>query len=372
MNGDLEDSKIPLEFRERNIRMLAWFPRNKKALLLAENLKTAVAALPSTGKKESLLKVIDDYLEVGGSLEISPEKRRQLCIACITGTPEADPEMTEEMAWYMLSVPGKSEGEDPKIWKEMIAPAAERLKADNPSYSAKRLLAAGWIVDSLVDDTTLKNWLTQDESEELFFIAAKALVRRSKISELVEFAWKQPGFLKVKILEILVYGGKDAYDPDRKARSPDYEAKENVFWEYCARRMPVDTAVALWTGHDRGSENPFNRIIHDPLQDFFSQVAESGGTEKKFGHKEADRLRLALEMLSSWQLSEDDGIIVALLEHKAWVEEVSYVSGWSKIVNKRYFLREAAKQALMKRGKPVPKGVVLKSELPASGNSLDE
>ncbi len=230
------------------------------------------------------------------------------------------------------------------------------------------MLSAVWIVDSLIKNDELLEWLTQTSSERLRDLAASALARRSRFDTLVAFAWKQPGPVQLKILQTLTNAGVE-YDSMATTRpvlrQANFENKEHLFWQHCADTMPVETANALWHWSYRAGYNPFNRLIHDPLRDHFKATAIVPSPEVEISAMEASRSQVALQMLASWHLEEDDSVMNALLKHGAYIKQERWVSenGGQHVISRKYLYREIAKQALIARGQPIPADLVLETEI---------
>ena len=239
-----------------------------------------------------------------------------------------------------------------------------RLNRSEPG-DPDAILSAGWIVDALVTDEELLGWLSQTSSERLQYLGAEALARRSRFSSLVEFAWNQPGPVQLRILTTLTFAGPR--DPSgrtrRVVRQPSFEDKEHLFWEHCAKTLPIETANALWDYEYASGRNPFNRLIHDPLRDHFKSEAARSNVEVEITQQQSYPLRTALQMLASWRMEEDDAVMTALLKHGAYTKEESWQGDNfdQHIVKKRFVYREIARQALIARGQAVQSNVVVES-----------
>jgi hypothetical protein len=364
---------LPLKTRAESIRCLIWYPRNEVAINRVKELKPKVLALPASADREALSSAMDDYLAKVDAPKPSPAELMKLCIARITDDSSADPSMDKDTAWRLLAVPPPSGdspsnsayGLDPRDWQRVIAPAVALLKQDAKQGihgGAEAILSAGWIVDTLVTDEGLLGWLSQTSSERLHLLGAEALARRSRFSNLVEFAWKQPGPVQLKILPILAFAGPryTSGGTRRSVRQPAYENKEHLFWEHCAKTMPIETANALWDHDYTNGRNPFNRLIHDPLHDHFKSEAARSLAEVEITQQQAYPLRSALRMLASWRMEEDDAVMTALLKHGAYIKEGSRREDLD-IVKKRFLYREIAKEALIARGQAVPSDAVVES-----------
>jgi hypothetical protein len=128
--------------------------------------------------------------------------------------------------------------------------------------------------------------------------------------------------------------------------------------------MPSETAAALFSYEFVNGNNPYNRLIHDPLHEFFKKEASVGRQEKLLSQQDDSRLSTALLMLASWKLEEDDSLMRELLEHGGYTIQKTWVGGYrGEVVTKRYTIRLTAKQALLKRGVPLPPNVVIEKEM---------
>jgi hypothetical protein len=365
-----------LKSRAEDVRSLIWYPRNEIAINRARELKAKVSELPASEDRVELLSALDDFLAKVDLQKPTPEALVQLCMARISDDSTADVSMTKDTAWRLLVVPtpngdrlgASANGPDPRQWRKLIAPAVTLLKDTKQSTNggaADAILSAGWMVDALVTDDELLAWLSQTSSERLQDLGAVALARRFRFSRLVEFAWEQPGPVQIRILSILAYAGPN--DPSgrrrRMVRTPSFEVKEHLFWEHCAKTMPIETANALWSYDDSNGKNPFNRLIHDPLRDHFKSVSAISDSEVEISWQNSYPLRTALQMLASWRMEEDDAVMLALLKHGAYIKKEIWESGnpAKHVIKKQFFYREIAKQALIARGQAVPSDVVLES-----------
>ena len=190
---------------------------------------------------------------------------------------------------------------------------------------------------------------------------------RSSTARLVELAWKLPPEDQLSVLKALTR-------PSGRVgtRQPDFENGENVFWTHCATTMPLETAGALFSYEYVDGHNPYNRLIHDPLREFFKKEAANGRQEKMLMPQDDQRLRTALLMLASWKLEEDDALMRELLEHGSHTLQTSWQGDdFDEVVTKRYTLRFTAKQALMKRGVPLPSDVVVEKEISRNPKKKD-
>jgi len=242
----------------------------------------------------------------------------------------------------------------------MIAPAVALLKqtkSNSEAGAAAAVLSASWIVDSLVKDDELVSWVLSN-SERLRSIGAGMLAGRSQFKKLVEIGWRQPGPVQIMILRQLT-----KTDSPERVRQPDFSDKEHLFWEHCAQSMPVETANALWSYDFESGRNPFNRLIHDPLRDFFSKESAKATDEYVLSADEEYRIRVALQMLASWQMEEDDVVMRALLKNRGYSMQESWNMKGQRVITKRFMLRDVARRALMKRGQPVPGDLKLEEVL---------
>jgi len=369
-----------------DLRRLIWYPRNELAVRQVKRLEAKVSAQPASDERTPLLKAIHDYLAKIDAPKPSPEELVQLCVNRIQDDPHADPSMTKDLAWQMIteSLPGDSlptpstQALAPKHWKPIIPHAVAALKNSKQSTrggGADAVLSSAWLVDALVKDEELTRWLVQTASDRLRVIAASALARRSRFATLVEFGWNQPGPVQLEILRALTYAGMDPR-PDgkpREIREPNFEDKEHLFWEHCVETMPVETANALWDWSYYPGSPSFSHIFHNPLQDHFKKLATVPSPDVEMNATEASRLTISLQMLASWQLQEDDSVMNALLKHGAYIKQESWSSenGGENITTRKYFYRGIAKQALIARGQPIPGDVVLESVVSRLPKKLD-
>ena len=281
--------------------------------------------------------------------------------------------MPLKLAWRLLTVPSPNgaalsapaQNADPRRWKDVIGPAVSLIEQDEKApecATALAILGSPWIVDALVEDEELEKWFLSSATR-LQSIGAFGLSRRSKFERLTKLAWNLPGAQQVIALKALARANTDFDNYPLQIRQPDFSADEPDFWKHCVRTMPVESANALWAHTYERGYNPFNRIVHDPLRDHFKLEAERGKEDHDLG-SDTYALETALRMLASWQLPEDDPVWRALLKHGGFKKQEGWrVDDSKRFVKKKYIVREAAKQALLKRGQPVPTELVTEIEV---------
>ena len=358
-----------LVLRKEAVGMLRWLPRNETAILMVEELRRKLDEVAPGKDKEALLHAIDQFLA-----EIDLERPDDVtlmrkCIDRIAEKASADPKISESMAWSLLTANGPNgpslsptaELLEPGSWKDLIDPAVAILSRDKAmtteSAGPWAVLRSRWIIDALVEDADLEVWLLSS-SPRLQDIGASALARRSRFARLTVLAWNLPAAQQVSVLKALAYSGPERDASGIRVRQPDFGTSEPDFWKHCATTMPVETANALWQHSFRSGYNPFNRLIHDPLHDYFKAEAERGKTAHDVG-KDHYPLQTALEMFASWGLEEDDPVWRGLLEHGGYhLQEGWNTDSQKPSFTKVYFVREAAKRALIKRGQMVPEDLL--------------
>lgn len=367
-------ASVTLPQRISAVRSLRWYPRNAPVRNAVLKLQAALIPMPKNPERDELMEAIEDYLARFNEPKPDAVELNEICIARIRGDADAVKSMPEEIAWELLKVPGR-EGSlnkrfsDPEIWRPLIAPAVARLKLriHEIGFGADHaILSTGWIVDAVVKNAEIESWVAEG-SPRLREIGAAALVRRSSTARLVELAWKLPPEEQLSVLKALTR-------PSGRVgtRQPDFENGENVFWTHCATTMPLETAGALFSYEYVDGHNPYNRLIHDPLREFFKKEAANGRQEKMLMPQDDQRLRTALLMLASWKLEEDDALMRELLEHGSHTLQTSWQGDdFDEVVTKRYTLRFTAKQALMKRGVPLPSDVVVEKEMSRTPKKKD-
>ncbi|MBK8094824.1 MAG: hypothetical protein IPK32_23370 [Verrucomicrobiaceae bacterium] len=359
-------SQITLSQRTRAVRTLAWYPRNEPALRQVLKLQAAAISMAKTPERDDLLAAIEEFRANLDKPCPSTEELNQLCIARISADPKAHPAMSEETAWELLKVPtatskSASRFSKPETWRGAIAPAVARMKKNTKQSlpgNEHAILSAAWIVDAIVPTAEIESWATAD-AKWLREIGATTLIRRSQIATLVKIARQMPAAEKIDMLAIMARpdGGPDARQPDQKSGEWD-------FWAECAQTMPLETAEKLYHPEfflkDR---NPFNRLIHDPLREYFIKEAASGTAELTMDSRRAGQLGKALQMLASWQMEEDDEVMTKLLKHGGYELQTSYqmdsqsLGVTELVVTKNYKLRGIARRFLQKRGKPLPENL---------------
>jgi len=365
-----EDEKnLMLKERATAVRDLVWYPHNEVVLAQVRELQSKLVDMPAGKERDDLSGAIDEFLAKLGVPRPDAEKLARMCIARIAGDSSADPALSEQTAWRLLLVPSPNGPAlsssakllKPENWKGMIAPAVALLKQTKSSSeagAAAAVLSSSWIVDSLVKNDELVSWVLSN-SERLRSIGAGKLAGRSQFKKLVEIGWKQPGPVQIMILRALTKA-----DSPERVRQPDFSDNEHLFWEHCAQSMPVETANALWSYDFESGGNPFNRLIHDPLHDFFVKESAKATDEYVLNADEEYGFRVALQMLASWQMEEDDEVMTALLKHGGYAKQESWnMEKGQRVITKKFILRDVARRALMKRGQPVPGDLKLEEVL---------
>jgi hypothetical protein len=367
-------ASVTLPQRISAVRSLRWYPQNEPVRKAVLKLQARLIPTPKNPERDELMEAIEDYLARFDEPKPDAVELNEICIARIRGDADASKSMPEEVAWKLLKVPGRDGAldkrfSDPEIWRPLIAPAVARLKLriHEIGFGADHaILSTGWIVDAVVKNAEIESWVAEG-SPRLREIGAVALVRRSSAAKLVELAWKLPPEEQLNVLKALA-----AASGRVGARQPDYGSGEDQFWTHCASTMPLETAGALFSYDYVDGHNPYNRLIHDPLREFFKKEAANGRQEKMLIPQDDQRLRTALMMLASWKLEEDDALMRELLEHGGHTLQTSWQGDlFDEVVTKRYTLRFTAKQALLKRGVPVPGDVVIETEISRTPRKKD-
>lgn len=364
------------------LRDLAWYPRNEPAVRRVSSLREHAATLPATDKLRELIKAIDNFLANLDTPRPTGEKLALQCIARIVQDPAADPTMSERSAWELLKAPSEPQTgggvlHQAETWRGVVMRALELVKDEEREQArlgaqtregfggpflpedkiappaANRLLATPWLVDALLMDAEVESWVASG-GERLRAVGMEALMRRDLPDRLVAMVWERPGVVQIDVLRVLARVGLDV-----PQRLPQPGSEEHRFWEYCAKQMPVETAIAL---RAYAPEAAFQRLLHASLRGFFQQ-GESG-EERTQGYLVDDdgyRFSAALKVLASWKREEDTPLLQALLKNDGFIMK-DHMEGDENVVTKHYVLRAAARQALMERGQREPKNLVLEEE----------
>ncbi|MEP6669640.1 MAG: hypothetical protein ABJF10_10835 [Chthoniobacter sp.] len=358
--------------RTEGIRMLAWLPSNPPAFEDLHRLQGKIEALAPSAARDTALQAIRETLAKGDAPKLAPEALARRCIDRIAHRPTADPAMSEYMAWCLLADPRygrepivpSTAMRQPERWSEVIAPAVALLQRNERGKHAQvaaAILKTGWIVDALVPDEELEAWVLSS-SETLSLIGARTFARRARYPRLVALGWKVPAEKQIMLLHVPAFPNEDGRSA-HETRSPR-DAEESRFWEHCMRSMPVEAANALWSYDFQSGYNPFDRQIHDLLRSFFRTEAERGIFDHDLG-AQASGLPVALELLASWRVKEDDALLAALLKHGGFQRSETWSSESAKHYWTQYFpLRRVAKNALVARGQPPAEDVVTNVEIP--------
>lgn len=352
------------------LRALSWLPRNEPLIEQMHAFHDWVKSSIPGPEGKTLLKEMDTFFKRVDEAKPARVELLRLCIRVLARKEKAVPEMSSDTAWHLLGLAFRSWENEPKAemleipideWQAIIGPAEEYLKLHTDTTQARRVaakvLSTAWIVDSVVPNQQLEDWLLSS-SPSLRGIGAGALARRSQFARLVEIGRQRPGPEQIVILKALT---RLAIGPDGHmkeldtVRRPGFSTGEADFWSHCASTMPLETATALWSYHFIHSRPPFDRLIHEPLRDFWK--AEAVNSTKP--HELPDqgyRHDLALNFLHSWRMEEDDEIFTALLNHGGYIEWESLQNDGVnvRVVTRKFPIREFAKNALLSRYRAVP------------------
>jgi hypothetical protein len=364
-----EDGPLPtlpsLAERAEGIRTLVWLPRNEPLVNHMRAFQHRLKSLQASSDRDKALQAIDEFFAKLDAPKPNRTELMRLCIARLSGSAEASPALTSQIAWRLLQNPDAIEL-PPESFKGIIGPAVEKLtqaeaNGDVDVGSAAMVLASGRIIDTLVSDEELEQWLVS-RSAQLRNIGALALARRSKFQRLVDIGWQRPGPEQITILRALTrldYLPDGLLGKNTVPRLADDLTDEPAFWRHCVTKMPLGTARALWSYSFAEEGSPFGLLIHDPLHDFFKAEAESS-FETELSGERADDLTLALYFLASWGLQQDNQVMRDLLKHGGYILQKSWRGDnqTEQIVTRRYPVRRTAKAELLRRGQPISEMVI--------------
>lgn len=352
------------------LRALSWLPRNEPLIEQMRAFHDWVKSSIPGPEGEALLKEMDTFFKRVDEAKPARVELLRLCIRVLAQKEKAVPEMSSDTAWHLLGLAFHSWENEPKSemfeipideWQAIIGPAEEFLKLHTDTTQVRRVaakvLSTAWILDSVVPNQQLEDWLLSS-SPSLRGIGAGSLARRSQFARLVEIGRQRPGPEQIVILKALA---RLASRPDghmtelKPLRQPDFSTGEADFWSHCASTMPLETATALWSYHFSHSRPPFNRLIHDPLRDFWKGEAVNS-TKPHELPDHGYHHELALKFLHSWRMEEDDEIFTALLSHGGYIEQESLQNDGVnvRVVTRKFPIREFAKEALLSRYRAVP------------------
>lgn len=365
-----------LNDRADAVRLLEWYPRTEKIAASIAGLRLKATDLPASKARDALLSAISHYFSTPASQgeKYSKEELLTACLLRISNEADADGAISDSDAWGLLScllyegildLPDVS-ARGPAPWKKTIPGALAIIKeADGQGIRARAatmVLSTGWIVDSFVKNEEAEAWLVSP-SKSLRELGAQTLARRSLFDKMVEIAWKRPGPEQIMILKYLAYPVHNLTGQQDGARQVNYEGNEVNFWEHCINTMPLETAKALWDYQGICKYISFNRLIHDPLHEYFKKESDRR-EEHQLASAELQSVGNALQMLASWHLEEDDEVFEAMLNHGAYVKhEFNHGSNFELTVEKDFRLRAIAREALIARGHPLKAEVVLKAPM---------
>ncbi len=181
----------------------------------------------------------------------------------------------------------------------------------------------------------------------------------------LEVAAKRPSHC----LEALAYPRQNMHYGEERSRSPNFDGEEK-FWDHCLRTMPIESANALYLGH-ASEYNSFNRVVHDPLHDYFAaEVQRSDEAKEDFEVKSPEYMaKIAVRFLASWNLEEDTPILNELLRYRGYeLQNIGHSDPKNPSVFKDYkvqvySVRAEAKDALFKRGVTAPKDILVERDV---------
>ncbi len=358
-------------------------PKLKKdARALASQLVGSPKPAPEDARAAA---AIDSILKGPWPAQPSTEALIQRCEQALmnakTGVPGVEfgaPETEPALLWAVLADLAarefgsgrfrlsSAENPNPARWKPIMAKAFVAL--DRGSAQERRAIAALLAIEPLVDETLA------DESFEIALfvpdsaiqrVCADTLSRRMRWSRLAELGWQLPPEGQLAVFKALACPpSRDPLNPDgRTRRDPGYTG-EDKFWSHCLKTQMLQ-AVSELRIYSR-NEGGFNRTVHDPLHHYLLAAADrsDAATSDFYLGNEGYMFAGAVDFLAGWNMEEDQEVFTRLLKYRGYVrQEGARGEPLRPYVLHRYVVRDIARRALLKQGKPVPEGIEIEKDV---------
>ena len=298
----------------------------------------------------------------------SDEALLSLCLDSLANRPTQGgfglPGNHTAIVWQVLGdLAAFSTVSDPRAWQPVVD-LAMTLRTPEDISGIMRVAEVPHLADELLPSSFFETHIF-DADLSVQSVCIAALSRRSQLARLTELGWKLNPQAQILVLRALAYPGeREGYQPP-SSRNPDYDRNEEKFWRYCLESQPLEASYALQRGTS-SEHNPFHRTVHDPLREILAREAARGAaSDEDFDLGGGGyQWRMAVEFLASWRLEEDDPLFLKLLEHRGFEKSEVSTGENKRYLRQRFGIREAAKQALLRRGQPIPENLVTERNLP--------
>ena len=367
---------ISLEQRVAAMRLVQSYEDSSYCRIIAERTVKKIEANPSSSDEEKkAAKALREILAQPWAEKRDADALRQRCLDALKGEHSDEygmPVNEPAVVWTVLSNLARDPAIDVQKWKPVLDLAIERgfTSKDVPGGAASiEIIAIPRIADELLptsffaSESHFMKWDPQKADirawSRLLEVSAQTLARRGEFELLVELGWKFPWVGRYDILQALAYpklGSKPG------PRLPGSENEEK-YWAFCLKQQPYTAFQTLWS-HQLNEHNPFNETVRQPLRERLLLEAEESQTRTKdFNHSSAGYTTiLAMKFLATFKNEEDTPVFEKLLEYRGYQDHQRTRDG-KDYIERRYEVRDAAKQILLQRGVPVPQDLVLKKEI---------
>lgn len=294
---------------------------------------------------------------------------------CSPGTNPKEfgrPEDFPCLVWGVLTdLAGIQQFRQPERWKPLIDAAIAHPTSENIRGVAN-IARDTRIGDELIPTTFFATHIF-DPDRFVQAICAEVLIRRREKDQLIEIGWKLPPQSLPIILNSLACSKSALGDLNdvtpAEIRLPGTEV-EQKFWFYCLEKEPLESYSALYSLAQSGGRiptdgNPFGDFLRDPLHNYLIGEAERSKKAASDFRMDSDsyKLRELVEFLASWNQPDDTPLLKDLLDYKGYDSCEETTSGGKRTEIHRFVVRQAAKEALIKRGEPVSADVVLEKRI---------
>jgi hypothetical protein len=329
----------------------------------------------ATSDEKAAVKAVRKILAEPWAEKRSNEALLARCLEALTASkPSGEygmPEDQRKMVWDVIKQLAEYGDIDAAgTWKEVVGYGIANMSPENVA-GLIGIASNPPLADELLPGSFFETHIF-DSDRKIQAQCAATLSRRKQWARLTELGWKLDPQGQIIVLSALAAPSDKGTDYLGRPRGPGYnESREVEFWKHCLETQPLESAYALQSGLS-GEYNPFDRSVHDPLRDFLAAEAEKGAAadeEYDLG-KDGNKYSQAIRLLKSWCLKEDDPIFQKLLLHRGYQksEMTTYdnadLNVGREFVVRSFRIREEAKEALLRRGQPVPGDLVVERKIP--------
>ncbi len=298
--------------------------------------------------------------------------------------------VVETPSWFLWQILGDLAREYPvrygdpapirkAAWKPVLQMASETV-SDAPAddqAAIVELLVNETIVDEWLSDTVFEPFL-ESSNKRLVTVAANTLSRHARWDRLVELGWKLNPEAQIIILTALARGqnleGVHGFDGYGGVRTPEPGSPEELFWQHCMKALPMQAASSLrgLLGYE-DRPVPYETYLRYQLLSYW--IAQADRSEQAGEHFPMDVERrdaeASLEVLApaassgvwrnddldkKWSVRRADvvAILRRLLVYRGYQSENDSLAAFQND-SRSFFMRDAAREALIRMGEPVTK-----------------